>query len=536
MSHDQLVNRLADLIDELAGAATANERLRVSLRRLFDVVSLEPKSESTEATDSSLEPSTLQVAATPSELEVATSETRSRVEVENASVSWSSSVDAAQIGRSEPLPKLTLGQSKPPEPAAVRTSQPRRSEEARVDLSLVARRCRIKAEACRWACERRGLLARGATFATAIEPTDRALIEKAREIPECYLWMCQAYGPNPERATEWLDVAQSFEAVALACETLVKVGEDWESQQQEFVELLKLLAEAQSGLRIGVVSLGANVDHDQILAFNFLKTTTLEKKIFIARFMRIDDPADRSRIEALIGEIKSQNDRLDEKRDRERVRRKLLSKIKHKVKVLTEDSPYSPEEFRILVLTVETLVEQGLPVSNRELREALMPIIDRIPEYETIPAGFERVLREIDQYLALNASDEDDGSNEADAVSAEVQQCIQLLAGRKVVLIGGQRRPQSHRALREAFQVSEVIWIETREHQSIEIFEPYVARDDVAVVLLAIRWASHSFGDVKNFCDRYGKPLVRLPGGYNANQIAVQILQQCSDRLRARAS
>ncbi|MEZ6105837.1 MAG: hypothetical protein R3B96_06870 [Pirellulaceae bacterium] len=81
-----------------------------------------------------------------------------------------------------------------------------------------------------------------------------------------------------------------------------------------------------------------------------------------------------------------------------------------------------------------------------------------------------------------------------------------------------------------------MIWIETREHQSIDGFEPYVARADVAVVLLAIRWASHSFGDVREFCERYQKPLVRLPGGYNANQVAAQILQQCSDRLRMKAS
>src|SRR5262249_32543970 len=64
-------------------------------------------------------------------------------------------------------------------------------------------------------------------------------------------------------------------------------------------------------------------------------------------------------------------------------------------------------------------------------------------------------------------------------------------------------------------------------------FEPYVARPDVAVVVLAIRWSSHSFGEVKEFCDQYGKPLGRLPGGYNPNQVALQILGQCSERLRA---
>ena len=50
----------------------------------------------------------------------------------------------------------------------------------------------------------------------------------------------------------------------------------------------------------------------------------------------------------------------------------------------------------------------------------------------------------------------------------------------------------------------------------------------MALVVLAIRWSSHSFGDVKGYCDQYGKPLVRLPAGYNPNQVAVQVLSQAS--------
>jgi hypothetical protein len=85
--------------------------------------------------------------------------------------------------------------------------------------------------------------------------------------------------------------------------------------------------------------------------------------------------------------------------------------------------------------------------------------------------------------------------------------------------------------LRTALGLKELFWIETREHESIDTFEPYIARPEVALVLLAIRWSSHSFGEVKRFCDRHGKPLVRLPAGYNPNQVALQILSQCSEQL-----
>ena len=98
-------------------------------------------------------------------------------------------------------------------------------------------------------------------------------------------------------------------------------------------------------------------------------------------------------------------------------------------------------------------------------------------------------------------------------------------------MIGGNRRRESQESWRKSLGLKDLVWIETKEHQAVEAFEPLIARSDVAVVLLAIRWSSHSFGDVKEFCDRYGKPLVRLPGGYNPAQVAAQILAQCSGRL-----
>ena len=101
-----------------------------------------------------------------------------------------------------------------------------------------------------------------------------------------------------------------------------------------------------------------------------------------------------------------------------------------------------------------------------------------------------------------------------------------------MVLIGGRRTPEAVQALKKAFRLSEVMWVETKEHESIKRFESYVARPEVAVVLLAIRWASHAFGQIGGFCDRHGKPLVRLPGGFNPNQVATQIMSQCSGRLK----
>jgi hypothetical protein len=66
----------------------------------------------------------------------------------------------------------------------------------------------------------------------------------------------------------------------------------------------------------------------------------------------------------------------------------------------------------------------------------------------------------------------------------------------------------------------------------VSAFDPAIARPDVALGLLAIRWSGHAFGDVNHSCDRLGKPLVRLPSGDSPNQVAAPIEFQCGDRFR----
>src|SRR5690606_23395023 len=137
--------------------------------------------------------------------------------------------------------------------------------------------------------------------------------------------------------------------------------------------------------------------------------------------------------------------------------------------------------------------------SNPEIRDLLIPVIDDHAIPEPVPGGFERVLREIDRYLATRPPSSSDASSAAttDATATEeVRRVADLLRGTTLVLIGGVRRPHAHEALRSAFELRDVDWVETREHESIDRFEPHVARPGVHVVLLAIRWASHSFGDV----------------------------------------
>ena len=545
MTQNQIFNSLANFLDELADAVQADPSLRRSLRKLWHAVS-----DDSALGDDSAPENEVVAASAPQDAQGEEDELRKVAALQpsgdepddstsnNATSSrpqdhFNETQDAAPAPR-EPLPPLTLGQGTGGDPSTPRVTVVRRTEEVRPNLGAIALHCQLKARGSRWAFERRQQSLAGVHSALELDDEGRQLIDEAREA-DCFLWMCNAACPTPDRSAAFQELADCYEALAEACELADRSDLEQEGPSSQLEKLLYLTAEAQSALRVAVAALGAPPDHDQLEAFSWLKTVTHEQQIFVAKYMRADDQADPTDAAALRDRIREFAESMNSQREQVRLRKKLLSKIRHKSGLLATGTEGSREELRILINSVETLLGQGLPPSNRELREALLPMVDAIPADENLPAGFQLVMREIDLYLAQVSSGATTASAEAPE-SEDVRHCRQLLAGRKVILIGGVRRPRSHEALREALGVDDVIWIETREHQSIDGFEPYVARADVAVVLLAIRWASHSFGDVREFCERYQKPLVRLPGGYNANQVAAQILQQCSDRLRMKAS
>jgi hypothetical protein len=428
----------------------------------------------------------------------------------------------------EVLPALTLGQATPVAESATVSYPERWTRTAEPDLALIESRCRLKTEGARWAATRRRLLAEGADFRTEIEPMDQDIIARARAVPDCFLWMCHPTGPSPANPQLYEEVANCFETLADALALVRQIQEEPEALRNEFERSLDLLAEAQSGLRVAIDGIDGLPDTDQVQAFNWLKTTSSEKQVFVRHHMRIDDPADPARCANLQSRIETLDTQVQDLRQHGKKRKKLLGKVRHKTSLIESEPTAARAQWESLIPVVQELVSDRLPTSNPELRQLLVPVIDSLPEDLDLPAGFRLVLREIDRFLATYPPPE---AKPVVPPTQDVQDVAKLLKERSLVLIGGDRRGNAHQAIKDAFGLKELIWIETREHESFEGFEPYVARPDVAAVLLAIRWASHSYGEVKDFCDRYGKPLVRLPGGYGLNQVAAQIMAQCSGRL-----
>lgn len=428
----------------------------------------------------------------------------------------------------EALPELTFGQSVST-PATDYTEYVSSSEVSADDLPIAAACCRLKAEGIRWAVKRHSLLGQGASYSVEIEPVDREIIARAKGLPNCFLWMCHPDSPIPTSPTRFEDVASCFDMLADCLTMFHSTNENPHASQSDLEELLDLIAETQSALRTGLHRITAPNDMDQNWAYAWLRQTAMERQVFIERYMRSNDPADPSNLPHVEQRLAELATRLEEAGHKAKAIKKILGKIRYKCSQIVSSPEIYQDEWDSIMRLCEELLENGVPASNRDLRDALLPAIDYLPEeFQEFSKSFRLVLREIDTYLA-NQPQRD--KVVAAPWSEDVSKARKLLKGKSVLMIGGEFRQPACDSLKTAFELGDMVWISTKEHESISHFEPHVGRSDIVVVLLAIRWSSHSFGEVKEFCDKYGKPLVRLPGGYNPNQVAKQIMSQASQQL-----
>ena len=412
------------------------------------------------------------------------------------------------------------------------------------DADLIAARSRLKAEACRLSGERRR---RRQSVLDPREVNDAIgpLVARAKALPHCYLWSIDPNGPQLPADASLEELAGGYDALADAVEVLARCGR--EPELAAWVEpAARLAAEAQSALRAAMFEVDlVGGDRDQLETFRWLTGLLREQGLYIHRHMRADDPADPAAWKDLRGRVKALADSIEQRRQSKREREQLYGKVRYLVGRLVRERP-GPDaaEWTSLGGAVEALLALKVAPSDGALRENLLPLVEsdlEVPDdYMREGSGVRLVLDQLGRYLETAAPDAEKEADaraprDADDFGPDVAEVARLLRGRRVVLIGGEPRPQAKAALERAFGLDELTWLSAPAHSSYYHFEPAVARPDTAVILLMIRWSSHSFGEVKSICDRHGKPLVRLPGGYNPAQVAFQILQQCGGQLAATA-
>lgn len=513
---------VAELVERLVDLASEDDRLRGTLHDLASALAAAtappaPGLGPTEATEEAVSDSgkgfePCESAAPGEPSPGRTSDERPRAE--------------SPPGPIEPLHELTFDRKVTPPPASPVAA---RATDPLVELPAIEARCQLKARGARWASARLQLRVAGVD----ISERDRAILDEGRRLGG-FLWMNSPSFEVPHDPAVLAELVDSFEALAEALRLArLALSSEGEARRELLKPALELVAEAQSALRVAVGRVWSEEDHDQSAAFRWLRGMTEREGIFVGRYMRLTDPADPAEAPRVRRRVAEQEVQARVVLGRSKKKRDLLGKLRWHAGRLDRCDP-ADENWPKIVAVVDALVnEDRMPPSSVELRDVLLPLHDDLPDRDDDPPGFRLALRELDDYLATREVPAEESTPEP--LTAEVAKVAELLRGRSVVLIGGSRRPGSQSLLEAAFGLRGLTWISTREHESIDKFEPFVARPEVALVLLAIRWSSHSFGDVKHFCDRHDKPLVRLPRGYGVNQVAAEILAQVSHRLASGA-
>lgn len=406
-----------------------------------------------------------------------------------------------------------------------------------VDLALVARRARLKAEALRWAMERRKRTKDGSWGREDVDAGYQQLIGRAKALPDCYLWMLTTDRWLPDDAG-MEQTAAAFDNLALAIEIELSVPLGGAQDEDFRADMLSLIAECQSALRVALRDLPDPAeDRDQLDTFDWLKFTTRSRQIYVARHMRIDDPAPPAEWYERGRRLAAKQEVLADSQRQIRERTQALNKLRYHARRIqdAELGQESRDDWKRVFDTVDKLLALGVKASSKELRDLILTIVDRVPDGLAPSVGWEQVDRHVDEYLALQEAEQVE-QRPMRQRSSEVEAAANALRGRRVVLIGGHERPRSREALIRELELGELKWITSREHESLDVFEPDITHPSTDVVILMIRWSSHSYGGVKKFCDEHGKLFVRLPGGYSPNQVAVQVLSQVGDRLLQRGT
>lgn len=118
----------------------------------------------------------------------------------------------------EAVSLLTIGRRVEATPPPVEAAPPLFAtaafETTLFDPGMSERRCRLKARACDWAERRQKLLDEGADFHTEVQPYDIELLDEAKALTDCYLWMCSPEAPPAQGDGSYSLLARNFETLA----------------------------------------------------------------------------------------------------------------------------------------------------------------------------------------------------------------------------------------------------------------------------------------------------------------------------------
>lgn len=372
------------------------------------------------------------------------------------------------------------------------------------DLGAVLRNLMLKAQAARWVA-RYG-------YTEESEPLKEryALLDEARAVGS-YLWMFDRNRVDPDDRDTLTELVDLLE---LTVQTLTFWQDATDTPEER--EADKLLAEAQAALRVAMHRF-VRSDDDQHALYTALRLSAQASRTYLPQLSLEYRPRPLRDLQVQLGTLQETKAAREAK---ERTVKKLRGKARY-LTGLVQETPTDMAPWRKLHEVAgeldalgEDVSELLEPLGGVEVPGELPDLAARLaPSPESVPAQPELPRAE-------------------ETPSADVERVRELLGGHVVVIIGGEPRQDAVTQLEEAFSCR-VRWIDSAPHTSLSVFEPAIT-GEVAAVLLLIRWASHSYGELAGVCKTRNIPLVRLVGGYSPNRVAHDVLEQAEARLEGR--
>lgn len=395
------------------------------------------------------------------------------------------------------------------------------------DAERIATHVGLKVRACRW-LEQHGFT----TDPVAI--AHRNALKDEASAAGCALWMFDPNVVNP--------FANDVGLLANNYKQLVDTLLLWEryrddpSEKETAKSAAKLLAEVQAALRVTVAAVRSNdaerywFDPDQNAVFQELREYARSERVFLES-LQLEAPVAAEAVAERDERREALEARAERQREQEAWRQKQLKQIGYHAEKLAKGSHKPDHDWQKIMTVVEDLIADGVPESDLGLREVLRPLA-ALPSEQVPPEG--GVARALFSLGQATQSQNPAPPLPTPEPSEDVLRLRRLLGGGTIVVLGGEPRPETVEQYKRSWRC-DVNWLESQPHQSIYHFEPHIAKDDVRLVLLLIRWSSHVFAEVKRFCDDNETLFVRIPSGYSVNTVTHVVLEQVGERLEPTA-
>jgi len=300
---------------------------------------------------------------------------------------------------------------------------------------------------------------------------------------------------------------------------------------------LHMLAEANSALRGALADTWlTDDDRDQTELHIWLRQETSSRRVFIERHMTADDPADPSNAADLRGRIKQIDKLLDDRAGRAKGVKSALSQIKyHAGQILKNGSDDSSAHWTKIADAVAKLTSMGVAATDRRIAEAVGPEAAALwpagsSHARGLPAIVGRAKALADE---ADSGPDDESVSDCREWSRTVLEIRELLHGKRMVIIGGERNAPAVERLTQAFELREAEWVALTEHGSGIPMRGPIHRPDTAVVIVIVKLTGHLHAEeAREYASAAGKPCVLLSGGYNPERVAAEIAEQASARLK----